>query len=123
MKTKTVALLIYSFLVLTVASCKKEGLGGKGEIRGYTVYNANKVDHAIVYIKYGAKNSPGTDLGKYDANKEADGDGKFTFQDLKPGDYFLHAVRTKDGQTLIGETHVEINDGEIKENVAVVMNP
>lgn len=89
MKTKKV---ILALAVIAFVSCKKEGLGGKAKITGAVLHHDTPIPNAIVYIKYGTKESAGTDGANYDASVNADANAKFEFPDLQKGDYYLYAT-------------------------------
>lgn len=76
------------------ASCKKEGTGGESEIEATVRHHNEIIPGATIYIKYGAKEFPGTDLSKYDDSKVT---GKIDhphthFGELHKGDYYLYAI-------------------------------
>ena len=54
--------------------------------------NSTPVPGAVVYIKYGATQSPGSNITYYDASVNANSSAAFEFNDLKKGDYYLFAV-------------------------------
>lgn len=85
---------IYSvfFLFLIFISCKKEGTGGKAQISGFVAYNGTRITDAIVYIKYGATTSPGTDPTFYDSQQTVSATGAFSFGSLVTGNYYLYAI-------------------------------
>lgn len=89
MKTKTI---ILSLAVIALVSCKKEGLGGKAKITGSVLHHDTPIPNAIVYIKYGTKESAGTDASNYDASVNADANAKFEFINLQKGDYYLYST-------------------------------
>ena len=74
------------------ASCGKEGPGGKAAIKGLVKHHSKPIPGAVVYIKYGAKESPGSNVTYYDANITADANAHYEFPDLKAGDYYLFGV-------------------------------
>lgn len=89
---------VFLFLVsITVASCKKEaGIGGKKTISG-TVHYLNGATNAMdvasgatVMITYGTK----TASSNSDQTVVADADGKYHFDGLNKGDYFITAQYT-----------------------------
>ena len=88
-KYKILSLL---FLCVFFLGCKKNASGGKASISGVVYYNGSPVTSCIVYIKYGATTSPGTDPTQYDSQVNADGTGTFTIASLYPGDYYLYAI-------------------------------
>ncbi len=80
------------FVCLIFLSCKKNGMGGKAQVSGYVIYNGVKISNTVIYIKYGATSSAGTDPTQYDSQHTTDALGNFTFASLYPGDYFLYAI-------------------------------
>ncbi len=92
MKTKQI-LFILSFLILLITTaCKKEGTGGKSSVKGYVKHHSVLIPNARVYIKYGAKDFPGSDVSAYDSNVPADANGYYEIKDLQKGDYYLYGV-------------------------------
>ena len=91
MKT-TIKILSVILVMAVISSCKKEGTGGKATITGYVKHHSAPIPNATVYIKYGAKESPGTDPSNYDANVTADTSAKYVFKDLAKGDYYLFSI-------------------------------
>ena len=100
--------LIPLFLIL---SCRKEGPGGKALINGTVKHTTAPIAGAVVYIKYGAKESPGSDVTYYDNSVTADAQANYKFADLKRGSYYLFAVGFDSSivQTVTGGVAVEIN--------------
>ena len=80
------------FAITIIASCKKEGTGGKATITGLAKHHAKPIPNAVVYIKYGVKESPGTDPANYDASVTSDGNAKYEFKELNKGDYYLFGI-------------------------------
>ncbi len=103
-------ILILIFFSTLIISCSKEGRGGKAAIQGAVKHHSTPIPGAVVYIKYGAKESPGTNVTYYDANVTADASANFMFPDLKRGDYYLFCVGFDSAiaQTVIGGIPVEI---------------
>ncbi len=92
---KTTNIILTTLLSITVVvfySCKKEGTGGKASITGYVKHHSKLIPNAAVYIKYGAKESPGTNPANYDASIVADGSAKYEFKELNKGDYYLFGI-------------------------------
>lgn len=100
-------ILIPLFLFL---SCRKEGPGGKAAIKGIVKHHAVPIPGAVVYIKYGAKESPGTNVTYYDESASADASANYSFADLKKGDYYLFSVGYDSSivKTVTGGIPVEI---------------
>ena len=78
--------------VFFIPSCTKPGTGGKGSIKGIVKHVDKPIPGSVVYIKYGAKTSPGTDVTFYDESVNVDASANYVFPDLKRGNYFLFAV-------------------------------
>jgi hypothetical protein len=78
--------------VLVFASCKKEGIGGKSSVSGAVKHHALPIPNAVVYIKYGATEFPGTDVSVYDASTVSNSAAKYEFKELQKGDYYLYSV-------------------------------
>ncbi|RDV15473.1 hypothetical protein DXT99_08230 [Pontibacter diazotrophicus] len=117
------AFLFALVLFVGLTSCTKEGLGGKGEIKGHAYYESKSFKPAMFYIKYGADSSPGSDISRYDASSASDSDGKFHFKELNKGDYYIYAVGPDEGQTVAGGVHVELDKDEHKDNVQINVAP
>lgn len=117
------AFILVIFLLTGLIGCEKEGVGGKGEIKGSAVYGNSSLKPAIFYIKYGADASPGTDISNYDASSATDQDGNFHFKDLNKGHYYIYAVGMVDDGTVVGGMHVELEKNEHKENVQINVAP
>jgi hypothetical protein len=85
--------IIYTLLFISLAffSCKKNKLGGNAVIKGVVKHHAKIIANATVYIKFNAKEFPGSSTSLYDASITADGDGNYKINCYK-GDYFLYAV-------------------------------
>jgi hypothetical protein len=79
--------------VFVTVSCKKEGPGGGNTIAAFPKHHGISINSGTMYIKYGAKESPGSDLSKYDAKAEVDvhpGEAAHAhFKELRKGDYYL----------------------------------
>lgn len=76
-----------------LAACHKEGTGGKATITGHVQHHTTPIPSAIVYIKYGEKEFPGSDVSGYDDNTLASsGDGHYEFEELRKGDYYIYGV-------------------------------
>ena len=82
--------IIYSLLFIGLAffACKKNQLGGKSSIKGAVMHHSKPIAYATVFIKYNAKEFPGTDTTLYDAKVKADVNGNYIIKCYK-GDYYL----------------------------------
>lgn len=109
------ACILFSALCVFNFSCVKEGPGGKGGIKGMVRHHSKPIPGAVVYIKYGAKESPGTNVTRYDASVNADGNANYQFADLKKGDYYLLGIGFDSSivQVVTGGIPVTIGKNEI----------
>lgn len=89
MKTKITTLIVTIFIV---ASCKKNGTGGEATVAAITRHHDRPIPFSTVYIKYGAKEFPGSDVSKYDASQTTDKEGHTHFEGLRYGDYYFYGV-------------------------------
>src|ERR1051325_2311460 len=92
MKNLLLAVACLLSSVFCLVSCTKEGTGGKASIKGMVMHHDKMIPGATVYIKYGVKESPGSNVQYYDDHVAADGSGNYQFVDLKKGNYYLFAV-------------------------------
>lgn len=99
---KFVFLFSFLLIVFTVSSCKKKcteaGTGGNvtlvARLHHHTEPIPNKVSYLdTVYLKFNAKDSPGTNLASYDTYIVGEaGEDHVHIEGLKCGDYYLYAV-------------------------------
>jgi hypothetical protein len=84
--------IILGIIVLVISfSCKKNQLGGNSTVLGKVFHHSKAIAGASVYIKFNAKEFPGTDVSVYDSKVLADKDGNYSFTCYK-GDYYLYGV-------------------------------
>jgi len=88
MNTKAILLSIL-FISVFFLSCKKNELGGKSTIKGKVAHHSKAIANAMVFIKFRAKEFPGSDTALYDAKVRADASGNYSFKVYK-GDYYLY---------------------------------
>jgi uncharacterized GH25 family protein len=89
----------YIFLIvcaLNFASCKKNQLGGKSNIKGKVMHHDKAIPFAKIYIKYGATEFPGTNVADYSTSIDADHNGNFLIEKIYHGDYYFYAVGNDD---------------------------
>jgi len=72
--------------------CKKNELGGKSGVSGNVLHHGKPIANAVIYIKFNAKDFPGTDLKVYDTQISANMNGYFEIFNLYKGDYYFYAV-------------------------------
>lgn len=85
--------LILKFLIigLLFASCKKNQLGGKSDVKGTVFHHAKRIPNATIYIKFNATEFPGSDVSVYDTKITADSLGNYSVKFYK-GNYYLYGV-------------------------------
>ena len=85
-----ILLVLPASLIFT--ACHKEGIGGRSSVSGGVFHHSKPIPNAIVYIKYGATDFPGTDITTYDNHTTADANAQYQFNDLRMGNYYLYGV-------------------------------
>ena len=56
------------------------------------MHHQQPIPNAMVYIKYGTQDSPGSNITYYDANVKADANANYQFNNLRRGDYYLFSI-------------------------------
>ncbi len=103
------------FIILFLG-CKKNQLGGKSTISGVIKHHTKTIASATVFIKFNAKDLPGTDTTLFDTKVRADADGNYIIKCYK-GNYFLYAygydsqVVTNNGR-VTGGSAVSVRNNE-----------
>ncbi len=92
LKYKIALIFLTVTFSLAVLSCKKPGTGGNARLNVRVFTKNYAVIGQKVYIKYGAKTSPGKEASNYDANALTDSTGKVIFNGLTKGDYFFYCA-------------------------------
>jgi hypothetical protein len=90
--SKAALLIVSAIMALTFTSCHKEGTGGHSSVNGNVKHHSKLIPNAVVYIKYGATEFPGTDVGLYDDHVTSDTNAHYEFTGLRKGDYYLYGV-------------------------------
>jgi hypothetical protein len=83
---------ILSICILSMVACKKNGTGGKADISATVIHHDHFIPFSTIYIKYGAKDFPGTNLSNYDNHAVTDKNGHADLSNLRYGDYYLYGV-------------------------------
>lgn len=92
LNSKIILLVTGIALSIVFSGCHKEGTGGKSSVSGSVKHHSMLIPNAVVYIKYGTKEFPGTNVSLYDASVTADANAHYEFKDLRKGDYYLYGV-------------------------------
>jgi hypothetical protein len=101
-------------LSLIFFSCKKNQLGGTSTIKGKVAHHSKPIPFARVFIKFKAKDFPGSDTTKYDDHVTADAGGNYEIKCYK-GDYYLYGYGSDvaiSPPLVTGGLHVHIRKGE-----------
>jgi hypothetical protein len=89
---KLSSVLAIGVCFLLFISCKKNGTGGKADISATVIHHDHIIPFATIYIKYGAKDFPGTNLANYNDHVTTDKNGHADLSHLRYGDYYLYGV-------------------------------
>lgn len=92
MKTTIKLSILAAIVAIVFSACKKEGTGGNATVATIVQHHGKNIPFSTVYIKYGAKDFPGDDISKYDANQKTDKEGHTHFEGLQKGDYYFYSV-------------------------------
>lgn len=107
---------IVLLILISFFGCKKNQLGGKAQIKGVVKHHTKIIANAAVFIKFNAKDLPGTDTTLYDDKVKADAEGNFLIKCYK-GNYFLYGygydsqVATNGGR-VTGGSAINIRNNE-----------
>ncbi len=101
------------FLILIsvfLLSCKKNQLGGSAEVKGIVKHHTKIIPFTKIYIKFNAKEFPGSDVSVYDEQITTDIDGNFKFNCYK-GNYYIYGVGV--------DNAVIVNNGKVEGGVPI----
>jgi hypothetical protein len=122
MKAKiSIAIMLAAMVAIT--ACKKEGTGGSTTVATIVKHHEKLIPGATIYVKYGAKESPGADVSVYDESRVADAAGHAHFENLRRGDYFFYAVGYDStiNEVVKGGIPVEIKRKDKNEHIDVIV--
>jgi len=129
-KIRHLAIIIISLILLLNYSCKKEStVSGSGPIvKGTISLEAHAVHHnwdvygIMIYLKKNVTDFPGKDSSVYEYRGLADSYGKFTFENLYPGNYYVYASGFDNiwGSNVTGYAPVVLNNSNLTGNHAEV---
>jgi hypothetical protein len=84
---------VLGIIMLPFVSCTKEGLNGENMVVAHPKHHSVSIKGATVYVKFNAKELPGTKPTDYDANFVGKANEDHVhIEGLKKGNYFLYAV-------------------------------
>ena len=85
--------IVFIFIVIGVGACCKPGAGGDATLVAFPQHHGKEIKGATIYVKYNAKDFPGTDLSKYDTKFIGESNEEHIHcKGLKCGKYYLYAV-------------------------------
>ena len=120
---RLIPLLAALALLSITTACTTEGLEGDATVHGVVAHHNATIGEATVFVKFGAKDYPGSLVSDYDMSVLADTGGAYTIENLKKGDYYLFGFGYDStiSQTVSGGIHIEVAKGEDKTvDVAVI---
>jgi hypothetical protein len=86
------ATLVCIFLTSCLTGCSKEGLDGTSSVSGTVAHHGEVISNALVYIKFGATELPGTNASDFDASVMANTQGVYLVENLQSGNYYFYGV-------------------------------
>ena len=113
--------------VVIVFSCKKDGtvidnkvVPGSIYFEVHAMHHTWDVPGMKVYLKKNATEFPGKDSTLYEYNGTTDGYGKYTFEKLYPGNYYLYASGYDStwGANVTGSTAINLNSNNVVDDQA-----
>lgn len=118
--------LIFILILAALFSCKDDdgNIPPTGRIYGQVKHHFDTIPNAIVYIKFGTIELPGTNPSDYDDQVTAsDPDAFYEFTGLKKGPYYLFGIGMDDDCSceVIGGTPIilDTDSDEVKSIVPV----
>jgi hypothetical protein len=96
-------------------------LGGSSTIKGVVAHHGKEIPNARVFVKFNAKEFPGSDTTKYDAKVKADANGNYIIKCYK-GNYYLYGFGFDKGVpgSVSGGIPVNVRINEVIETVVAV---
>lgn len=105
---------------ITFVSCRKNGEGGKSKINVHCIYGNYNAANSIVHIKYAANNFPGAG-STFDQTDTSDYAGRYTFDPLLKGDYYIYVEYTDSADTShhTGGGYVKIDNPRGEDHIVI----
>lgn len=110
-------------LCIVLVSCKKNGTGGNAFVLAKSTHHDKLIPYATIYIKYGAKDFPGTSTSNYSNSITTGADGIVRFSDLRYGDYYFYSVGFDSSimQSVTGGDHLQIKWSDRKKTISFIV--
>ena len=111
--------IITLLICLCFLSCKKNGTGGQADISASVIHHIKPIPYATIYIKYGAKDFPGTNPSNYNNAVKTDAGGHADISGLRYGDYYLYGVGYDSSimMPVTGGDHLQIKWSDRKKTI------
>lgn len=119
---KAVLKISILFILITVVSCKKAGLGGDATIVAYPQHHGTPIKGATVYVKFNTEDFPGASPSNFDTRFTGMIDeDHVNCTGLNAGKYYLYAIGydSTRSQNVSGGVPVKIKHKERKDDIIV----
>lgn len=81
------------FLFFGIASCKKNGTGGKASLHVMVYNGSTPIKASTIYVKFGTQTQPTDAKNNFDLKVQGEEDDNHVhIEDLRVGEYYLYAV-------------------------------
>lgn len=119
-----ISVLIFLVVFLS-GSCKKEHsvsngrtISGTINLEVHAIHHTWDVSGVVTYLKKNAIDFPGKDSSIYDFKGIADGYGKYTFEKLFPGNYYVYVSGFDSlwGSNVVGYLPVILSTDDLNDN-------
>ena len=117
--------LIFFFIVFLFGGCKKDQsilnnriISGTINLEVHSIHHTWDVSGISIYLKKNTTNFPGKDSSLYEFKGITDGYGKYTFEKLFPGDYYLYVsgFDSISGSNVFGNLPVILSTDDLNDN-------
>ena len=115
--------VIALFILVFAAACHREGTGGTYDFDVFPKHDTTHLSYTTLYVRYGAKDLPGTNPSDYDMKVNGDSTDHLLVKNLRKGNYFLYSVGfdSLTNTAVSGGVHVSVTEksGTKKVDIAV----
>lgn len=117
--------IVFFFIVFLSGGCKKEQsilnsriISGTISLEVHAIHHTWDVSSISIYLKKNTTNFPGKDSSLYEFKGITDGNGKYTFEKLFPGDYYLYVsgFDSISGSNVFGNLPVILLTDDLNDN-------
>jgi hypothetical protein len=122
------SVLVILFLIFSGCSKENTAPGGNPVVEGTIQLEVHSIHHSwdvsgiVVYLAKNATEFPGRDSSVYDLKGQSDGYGKYTFEKLYPGNYYVYASGYDAiwGSYVFGSTQLVLDETTVVDNFASI---